>query len=118
MSAKVHSVSDVGEFEILLLVSIRLLESTKELAYGVTIQERAAELCAGIRSVSFGSIYQTLNRMEKKGYVRSWFGDPTPERGGKAKKFYRLTRKGSLAMQRTMELKQRLSNVVRTIWGD
>src|SRR5262249_11713018 len=56
--------------------------------YAVTIREEILA-CTG-RDVSRGSIYITLDRLETKGYLKSWFGDPTPERGGRAKRYYAL----------------------------
>ena len=44
--------------------------------------------------MSIGAIYATLDRLEYKGYVTSFLGDPTPERGGRSKRFFRITAKG------------------------
>ncbi len=74
-----------GALEQLVLLAVLRL---KEQAYAVAIQ-REIEQQSGIQ-VSRGSIYVTLDRLEKKGYLKSWFADPTPERGGKAKRFFRL----------------------------
>jgi hypothetical protein len=54
-------------------------------AYGVSIFKKAQEL-VGSRSISLGAVYVTLDRMEDKGYLTSWLSDPTPERGGRAKR--------------------------------
>ncbi len=53
------------------------------------------------REVSIGAVYATLDRLEAKGYVDSYRGDPTPERGGRAKRFFRVTAKGLRAVNRT-----------------
>jgi PadR family transcriptional regulator, regulatory protein PadR len=79
----------MGDLETLLLAAIRDLG---ENAYGVTIRDRV-EVATG-RSVSFGRIYVTLDEMEKKGLVTSWSGDPTPERGWRPKRFYKLKEAG------------------------
>lgn len=84
------------EFEqILLFALLRLGEE----AYGVTIR-REIEERAG-QSTSPGAIYTALSRLEDRGLVESWFGDPTPERGGKRKKHYRLTPRGAEALDRS-----------------
>src|SRR3989337_2513358 len=84
----------LGEFEQrVLLALIRLRDN----AYGVTIR-REIERRTG-RNVSIGAIYTTLDRLEEKGYVTSHMGDPTPERGGRAKRFVTITAAGANALQ-------------------
>lgn len=61
------------------------------------------------KDVSVGAIYTALDRLEQKGFVKSWTGEPTPERGGRAKKFYRVTAKGKHALNETYSAIQRLS---------
>ncbi len=79
----------LGEFELMiLLAAIQLGED----AYGVTIS-RELERLRG-KDVSVGSVYAALDRLESKGLVASSLGDPTPERGGKAKRFFRITKSG------------------------
>ena len=74
----------LGEFEqIVLLAVVRLGEN----AYGVPIR-REIEKRTG-RSLTVGALYRTLDRLEMKGYLRSWFSDPTPERGGRSKRYFR-----------------------------
>ena len=76
---------NLGEFEhIVLLAVLRLGDE----AYAVAIRDEI-QRCTG-RDVSRGAIYITLDRLETKGYLSSRFGDPTPERGGRAKRFYTL----------------------------
>jgi PadR family transcriptional regulator PadR len=86
----------LGEFEhIVVLALLRLGDR----AYGVTIRQ---EIEARInREVSIGAIYATLDRLEAKGYVKSQLGDPTPERGGRSKRFFRVSAKGVAAVNRT-----------------
>jgi DNA-binding PadR family transcriptional regulator len=79
----------VGDFEqIVLLAILRLGEG----AYGLAIREEIAERTD--RDPSPGALYTTLDRLEEKGLVRSRFGDPTPQRGGRAKRFFTVTAKG------------------------
>ena len=78
-------VSTLGEFEqVVLLAVLRLGDE----AYAVSIGDEILR-CTG-RDVSRGSIYITLDRLETKGYLRSRLADPTPERGGRAKRYYSL----------------------------
>jgi PadR family transcriptional regulator PadR len=86
----------LGEFEhIVILALLRL----SDLAYGVTVR-REIEVRIG-REVSIGAIYATLDRLEAKGYVKSQLGDPTPERGGRSKRFFHVTAKGIAAVNRS-----------------
>jgi len=86
----------LGEFEhIVILALLRLGDR----AYGVTVRQEI-EARTG-REVSVGAIYATLDRLEGKGYVKSQFGEPTPERGGRSKRFFRVTAKGMSAVNRT-----------------
>ena len=68
-------------------------------AYGVSVR-REIEARTG-REVSIGAIYATLERLETKGFVRSRLGESTAERGGRSKRFFRITGKGAAAMNRT-----------------
>jgi PadR family transcriptional regulator len=86
----------LGEFEhIVILALLRLADR----AYGVTARQEI-ETRTG-REVSIGAIYATLDRLEAKGYVKSQFGEPTPERGGRSKRFFQVTAKGMSAIHRT-----------------
>jgi PadR family transcriptional regulator PadR len=86
----------LGEFEhIVVLALLRLADQ----AYGVTVRQEI-EVRTG-REVSVGAIYATLDRLETKGYVKSHLGDPTPERGGRSKRFFHVTAKGVAAVNRT-----------------
>jgi PadR family transcriptional regulator len=78
-------ISTLGEFEqVVLLAVLRLGDE----AYAVTVRDEIRR-CTG-RDVARGSIYITLDRLETKGYLRSRLADPTPERGGRAKRYYTL----------------------------
>jgi PadR family transcriptional regulator PadR len=78
-------VSTLGEFEQVVLLAVMRLDDE---AYAVAIGEEILR-CTG-RDVSRGSIYITLDRLETKGYLKSRLADPTPERGGRAKRYYAL----------------------------
>jgi PadR family transcriptional regulator PadR len=82
----------LGEFEYLLLSAA---ERLGEGAYGASIRQEI-ENAAG-HPCSIGALYTTLDRLEKKGLIKTWMGDPTPERGGRAKRMVRITPKGTRA---------------------
>jgi PadR family transcriptional regulator, regulatory protein PadR len=86
----------LGEFEqIVLLALLRLGKN----AYGVPIRQEIEKRTK--RDVSVGALYSTLDRLEAKGYVASWFAEPTPERGGRSKRFFRVEPLGLKAVKRT-----------------
>lgn len=79
----------IGEFEYLLIAaSLRLAEG----AYGASIRREVEE--ATERPCSIGSLYTTLDRLEAKGLVKTWMGEATAERGGRAKRMVSVTAKG------------------------
>ncbi len=79
----------LGQFELMVLLAVLRLG---EDAYGVPVAE-ALEEATG-RDVLHGSVYAALDRLEAKDLIKSSLGDPTPERGGRAKKYFTLTAKG------------------------
>jgi DNA-binding PadR family transcriptional regulator len=79
----------LGEFEYLMLTAAARLG---EDAYGVAIRQHIAEATG--RCCSIGALYTTLDRLEAKGYIKTWMGDPTPQRGGRPKRRVRVTAKG------------------------
>lgn len=85
MSERAH----LGNFELMVLLAVIRRGDT---AYGVTISRDLEESTR--RDVSLGNVYAALDRLEGKGLVASRLGDPTPERGGRAKRYFRLTAKG------------------------
>jgi len=104
----------LGDLEQLILTGVMILG---ENAYGMTIHEQTEKLAKGIRSVSLGSVYTTLDRLEQKGYVKSWFSDPTPERGGRSKRFFEITGTGELALKNSMKLAGHVLKGLREIGG-
>lgn len=102
----------LGEFELMvMLVVIRLGDR----AYGVPIS-REIEQQTG-REVAFGTVYATLDRLQQKGFVRSNLGDATPERGGRAKRFFRATPAGLRTVRETKENLVRLWRGLRELEG-
>jgi PadR family transcriptional regulator PadR len=86
----------LGEFEHIIVLALLRLEDR---AYGVTVRQEIEFRTH--REVSIGAVYATLDRLETKGYVTSHRGDPTPERGGRSKRFFRVTANGMAAVNRT-----------------
>src|SRR6185436_5599454 len=84
----------LGEFEQLVLIAIVRLGDD---AYGATIR-RDIETRTG-RRLSISAVYTTLERLEAKGCVRSWIGDPTPQRGGRRRKHFALLPLGARALR-------------------
>ena len=93
----------IGEFEELVLLAIL---SQGDNAYGVTIREALEE--ATNRSITVGSLYTTLSRLEEKGLVQSWVGEPTAERGGRAKKHYKIKGAAQSLLKEVQASRQRL----------
>jgi DNA-binding PadR family transcriptional regulator len=99
---------NLGELEHLTLLAILRIPDG---AYGVPIREEIRR-CTN-RKVSAGALYTILSRLEDKGLVRSSFGDPTPERGGRPKRYYRVTSQGVAAVKATQRNLQNLMRGLR-----
>ena len=80
----------LGQFEELVLTSVAAL---RDKAYGMAIHEKAIALSR--RPLRLAAVYITLERMIVKKYLTSWLAKPTPERGGRAKRYYLLTASGT-----------------------
>ena len=86
----------LGEFEQLVMLALIRLGTN---AYGMKIRQEI-EKRAG-RKVSIGSVYATLDRLEEKGYVSSSDGEATPERGGRAKRYFQVTAPGETVLSQS-----------------
>ncbi len=96
-------VPSLGEFEqVVLLAILRIGED----AYGVTIRSEIEARTS--RNPAPGALYTTLDRLEDKGFVNSRMGDPTPQRGGRAKRFFEVSAAGADAVARAQRSYQRL----------
>jgi DNA-binding PadR family transcriptional regulator len=93
----------LGEFEQSVLLAIAHLG---EAAYGVTIRREIEDRTR--RSVAVGALYTALDRLERKGYVSSFHSDPTPERGGRSKRHFKMRAAGATALRRSRELLNRM----------
>jgi PadR family transcriptional regulator PadR len=93
----------LGEFEQALLLAIVHLG---EEAYGVTIRQEIESRLE--REVAVGALYTSLGRLERKGYVRSLMSAPTSDRGGRSKRYFRLTPVGAAALRQSRERLMRM----------
>ena len=103
----------IGQFEQLVLTAVLNL---RENAYGVTIHAKVAEL-ARPKAVSLGAVYVTLDRLEDKGFVSSWLSEPVAERGGRAKRCYRMEALGERALQESAVTAQRIFDSLVEVLG-
>lgn len=94
----------IGPFEQLVLGAILSLDAD---AYGVTIHGKVGRMAAP-RKISLGAIYVTLDRLEEKGLVSSRLSAPTGERGGRAKRCYRVEAVGERALHESAVIAQRM----------
>lgn len=101
-----------GEWELLVLLALMRVGDD---AYGVPIC-REIEAQTG-RDVVLGSVYATLERLEQKGFVASELGDPTPERGGRAKRYFHVTSTGVKAVREAKQNLTRLWQGLRELKG-
>ena len=95
-------ITHLGDYEEIVLLAIAFLG---ERAYGVPIRQRIEE--AG-RKTSVGALYVTFERLENKGLIESWEGEATPQRGGRAKKYFRVTGMGHEALRQTETTRMRV----------
>lgn len=93
----------IGEFEELVLLTIANLA---EEAYGVAILESITKRAR--RSLSLGALHSTLTRLEEKGYVTSYLGEPTATRGGRRKRYFELTKEAVTALNDMKSLRDEL----------
>ena len=98
----------LGEFEQIVLLAVwRIGED----AYGVRIRQEI-EARTG-RAVTIGAVYATLDRLAQKGCVKTAMGEPTAARGGRAKRYYSITRTGMAALEDTRQQLARMWNGLR-----
>ena len=98
-----------GEFELLVLLAILRLGDD---AYGVTIRRELEKETS--RTLTLGTVYKTVGRLEAKAYLESRIAPPTTERGGRRKKLYSLTPAGREAVQRALADLRRLTEGLAT----
>jgi len=94
----------VGEFEQLVMLAILRLGDE---AYGMAVRQELEDRTG--REISYGAVYTTLSRLEKKGYVDHRMGESTPERGGRARKYFDVQPAGRAALRESRE-------ILRVMW--
>ena len=94
----------LGEFEYLLITAAATLADN---AYGAAIREEIEATTR--RRCSMGALYTTIDRLETKGLLKTWMGDSTPQRGGRAKRMVRVTSKGVQAAKEFYDAVRRVS---------
>lgn len=103
---------NLGELEQLVLLALMRLGDD---AYGVTVHQEIQDRTG--RNMAFATIYTTLSRLEGKSLVISYVGDPTPERGGRAKKHFEITAAGKTALQQSLRALRTMSHGLDAKWG-
>jgi DNA-binding PadR family transcriptional regulator len=103
---------NLGEFEQLILLAILRLRDN---AYGVTIRAELADRAG--RTVAPGALYTALDRLETKGLITSRMSDPTPQRGGRAKRHVTVTAAGVKAVTRALQAYERLLDGLNLVRG-
>ena len=86
----------LGEFEQMVMLAVARLTDG---AYGMAILDEIAARTG--TDVAVGSVYSSLDRLERQGYVASSVGAPTPERGGRAKRYFTIEPAGAVALTRS-----------------
>jgi PadR family transcriptional regulator, regulatory protein PadR len=100
----------LGEFEQLLLLAI--LQAGEE-AYTIPLRQILGERAG--RAVSRGALYTSLDRLEGKGLVRSWLGEPTAVRGGRARRYFAVTHDGVTALRAMQSVVRTLSEGLESV---
>jgi PadR family transcriptional regulator PadR len=103
----------LGELELMILLAILRLENE---TYGVPLARELSAVRG--REVSLGSVYASVDRLEIKGLVKSKLGESTPERGGRAKRYFSVTAEGLRAIQATRRVLTGLWKSLPSIKGD
>ena len=102
----------LGPHEQLILLAVMRIGSE---AYGMTIR-REVEQRAG-RKLSIGAVYTTLDRLQRKGYVKARMGEATMARGGRAKRHFRITASGERALRESYDVLQAMADGLEPGWG-
>ncbi|HKC41696.1 MAG TPA: PadR family transcriptional regulator [Gemmatimonadales bacterium] len=100
-----------GFEELVLLATASLGEE----AYGVTVQQRLAAETGS--AVALGAVYAVLDRLERKGYARSAWGEATPQRGGRRKRMFHVTAPGLAALRVMGRIRSRLAQPTKSKGG-
>lgn len=99
--------TNLGEFEELVLLTVCVLY---ERAYGVAIKEEISKLAG--RQLSISAVHAVLHRLEKKGFVVSWLGGESKKRGGRRKRFFKITQSGKQALLEVRRVREKLWQLI------
>jgi DNA-binding PadR family transcriptional regulator len=102
----------LGSLEQIILLALVRLDGN---AHGMIVR-REIEECTG-RNISIGAVYATLERLQAKGYVSSFTGEPTPQRGGRAKRLFRVEAAGKRALQISQQTIRSMTAGLKGHWG-
>lgn len=102
----------LGEFELIVLAAVMRVGAD---AYGVAVHQEIERRTG--RDVAIGSVYKALERLRKKGLVETREGEPTPVRGGRAKRHYIVTGAGRRALETTVATLDRMFDGLDLQWG-
>lgn len=102
----------LGSLEHIILLALVRLDGA---AHGMIVRREIEERTG--RNLSIGAVYATLERLEAKGYVSSFTGDPTPERGGRAKRLFRVEAAGKRALQISNQTIRSMTAGLKGHWG-
>jgi DNA-binding PadR family transcriptional regulator len=102
----------LGSLEHIVLLALVRLGSN---AYGMTVRREIEERTG--RNISIGAVYTTLERLEAKGYIRSVMGEPSAERGGRAKRLFQIEADGQAALQTSQDAIRKMTRGLRDRWG-
>src|SRR5579864_99849 len=102
----------LGSLEHIILLALLRLDGN---AHGMIVRREIEERTG--RSISIGAVYATLERLEAKGYVSSFTGEPTPERGGRAKRLFRVEAAGKRALQISEQTFRSMTVGLKSHWG-
>jgi len=103
----------LGSLEHIILLALARLEGS---AHGMIVRREIEERTG--RNISIGAVYATLERLERKGYVSSFTGEPTPERGGRAKRLFRVEASGARALQVSEKTIRSMTADSNIRWGN
>jgi PadR family transcriptional regulator PadR len=97
---------NLGELEYLVVIALLRVHQSGEEAYGMAVLRELHETAG--RKATIGAVYGTLDRLEEKGLVGSWKGDPDPVKGGKARRYFRVEPAGYTALAETRATMDRM----------
>ncbi len=97
----------LGEFQEIVLLTILVLD---ENAYGVSIQDEISQRTG--REISRGALHTALTRLDQKGFITSFYGGATTERGGRRKRYYQVTNLGRNALEEAKSIRDELWNLI------